>query len=397
MTKKVGVLFIENYVAGGGDQVARALIQHLPFKRLTVMVNARNDTRILLAGSLPSHVQIERYGLLTVAELSYWANTISHPLFRLLARCTSFVLRYPLFVFSILYFRVRLARIGANVFLANNGGYPGGFYCRSATLAASLFSSLNVFHVVHGMAQPARGLSRPIEWCVDWIIDHCSRIITVSYATKARLTAVRNIRQPIAVIYNGLPDFAPFPHIESNTLRILHVGYFDHNKNQRSLIEAVAALHRSKAFNIEVRFIGADAGEGCLAACQNLAAKLGVHDQVKFMGFVETIDNFYAEADVFVLCSHSEGLPMSILEAMRAGRPVVATAVGGISEQIEDSICGLLIPANDSAALAEKLVQLKQDPALRTRLGRAARMRYEGLFTTSKMTLEYVKILELHQ
>lgn len=397
MAKKVGVLFIENYVAGGGDQVARALIQHLPFKRLTVMVNARNDTRILLAGSLPSHVQIELYGLVTVAELSYWANSISHPLLRALAHCTSFVLRYPLFVFSILYFRVRLARIGANIFLANNGGYPGGFYCRSATLAASLFSSLDVFHVVHGMAQPARGLSKPIEWCVDWVVDHCSRIITVSHATKSQLTGVRTIRQSIAVIYNGLPDFPPFPHIESNTFRILHVGYFDHNKNQMSLIEAIATLRRTKAFNIEVRFIGADAGEGCLAACQNLAAELGVHDQVEFMGFVEAIDNFYAEADVFVLCSRSEGLPMSVLEAMRAGKPVVSTDVGGISEQIEDGICGLLIPVNDSAALAEKLVQLQQDPALRHRLGRAARTRYESSFTTSKMTADYVKILELRE
>lgn len=396
MADKTGVLFIENYIAGGGDQVARALIQHLPFKRLTVMVNTGNDTRILLAGTLPPHVQVERYGLLTIAGLGKWANAIGNPLLRALARSASFALRYPLSLFSVLYFRARLARIGADVFLANNGGYPGGFYCRTATLAASLLPGLQVFHLIHGMAEPARGPSRPFEWCIDRLIDRRSRVLTVSHTTAARLAAVRAIRQPATVIYNGIPDFPPTQPDESSMLRVLHVGYFDWNKNQRQLIEALAELERrEKGHSVEVRFVGAETGDGYMARCKALVAELGVAGQIQFSGFVEAMETCYAEADVFVLCSYREGLPMSVLEAMRAGKPVIATNVGGIAEQIEDGVCGFLVPVDDPGTLAEKLAQLKQDPTLRVRFGRAARARFEATFTTSRMVADYVKLFEL--
>lgn len=395
MNDKSGVLFLENYIAGGGDQVARTLIQHLPFRRLIVMVNVGNDMRVLLAGTLPSHVRIERYGLLTVAELSAWANARNNPLVRMLARGAGFALRYPLAFFSILYFRTRIARLGADIFVANNGGYPGGFYCRTATVAASMLPELRVFHVVHGMAEPARGLSKLFEWCIDRLIDRRSRVLTVSNATASRLVAVRAIHQAVAVIYNGIPESPPSRADKSSTFRVLHVGYFDWNKNQRLLIEALAVLRRYGLDDVEVRFVGEDAGEGYMTRCQALAEELGVARRVRFSGFVDAMEVCYAQADVFVLCSHREGLPVSILEAMRAGKPVVATRVGGIAEQIEDGVCGFLVPVGDSEALAVKLGQLKQDPDLRARLGRAARMRYESTFTTSRMIAEYSKMLEL--
>lgn len=395
MADQSGVIFIENYIAGGGDQIARALIDNLPFKRLSVLVNRGNDTRILLAGTLPPHVRVERYGLVTVAELSRWANAVTNPLLRALARGASFALRYPLVLFSIPYFRARLKRIGADVFVANNGGYPGGIYCRTATVAASLLSGLRVFHVVHGMAEPARGASRPFEWCLDWLIDRRSRLLTVSRACAERLAAVRSIRQRSGVIYNGIADLPPSRATESAMLRVLHVGYFDWNKNQRLLIEALAELGGRGVGGIEVQFVGADVGDGCMAHCRALATALGVAGQVRFSGFINAIEACYAEADVLVLCSHSEGFPMSIIEAMRAGKPVVATDVGGIAEQIEDGVSGFLVPVDAAAALADRLEQLKQDPALRARLGCAARTRFEAAFTTSTMIAEYVKAFEL--
>ena len=395
MTDQTGVIFIENYVAGGGDQVARTLIEHLPFKRLTVLVNRGDDTRILLAGTLPTHVKIEHYGLLTVAELSRWANALSSPLLRTMARGVSFALRYPLFLFSIPYFRARLKRISADVFIANNGGYPGGFYCRAATVAASTLPGLRVFHVIHSMAAPAHGVSRPLELCLDWLIARRARLVTVSHSCAERLAAVRNMRQRAVVIYNGISDLPTTRLAESETMRILHVGYFDSNKNQRMLIEAIAELRRRGLKGTEVNFVGADVGDGTMECCRTLAAELGVADQVRFSGFIETIETCYAEADVLVLCSHCEGLPMSILEAMRAGKPVIATDVGGISEQIEDGISGFVVPVDDIAALADKLEQLNQDPGLRERFGRAARARFETAFTTSAMITEYVRVLQI--
>lgn len=393
MADLAGIIFIENYIAGGGDQIARTLIDNLPFNRLRVLVNRGNDARILLAGSLPPHVQIERYGLVTVAELSRWANAFSNPMLRALARGISFALRYPLMLFSIVYFCERLRRINADVFVANNGGYPGGFYCRTATVAASMVPGLRVFHIVHGMAEPAHGVSRPIEWCIDRMIDRFSQLLTVSNSCAERLTEVRSMHQCSGVVYNGIADLSPPRLSESATLRVLHVGYFDWNKNQRLLIEAVAELARRGVGGIEVNFVGTDIGDGCMERCRTLAAALGVVSQVRFSGFIDAVEACYAEADIFVLCSHSEGLPLTILEAMRAGKPVVATDVGGIAEQIVDGVSGFLIPVDDAFALADKLEQLKNDLALRARIGCAARARFETLFTTSKMIAGYMKML----
>jgi len=395
MAKKTGVIFIENYIAGGGDKVARSLIEHLPFSRLTVLVNRGNDTRILFAGSLPKHVKVERYGLLTVAELSSWAGAVSNFFLRSIARGLSFLLRYPLVLISIPYFCFLLKRIGADVFIANNGGYPGGFFCRSATIASSLIRDNHVFHIVHGFAEPARGLTRPFEYCIDWLVDHRSCILTVSGACADRLTSVRNIRQQIGIIKNGIADTPPSSPKESDIFHILNVGYFDRNKNQSLLIQALAELyHRGECF-IELHFVGEDVGDGCMEHCRALATNLGVAEQVRFFGFVESVEAIFSNTDVFVLCSHSEGMPMSILEAMRAAKPVIATNVGGVGEQVVDGITGFLVPIDDVAALVDKLILLKQNYLLRVGLGFAARARFEETFTTSTMITEYVKILEL--
>jgi glycosyltransferase involved in cell wall biosynthesis len=397
MAKKTGVLFIENYVAGGGDQVARALIQSLPLSRLTVMVNASNDMRILLAGKLPDHVEVDRYGLVTIAQLSSWANGIRNGLLRAVTRWVFFFWRYPLFIFSIFYFMRRLRRVNADIFVANNGGYPGGFYCRSATIAASLLSRTRVFHIVHGMAEPPRGPTIPFEWCIDQLIDRRTHLLTVSNATAVRLAQVRSIRQQAAVIYNGIPDLGapPAPLTASPVFRILHVGYFDHNKNQRQLLKAVAQLVHQGISNLSVRFVGADTESGHLEQCRELAVELGIADKVQFSGFVEVMEVCYAETDLFVLCSLREGMPMSVLEAMRAGKPVVATDVGGIGEQVTEGENGFLVSVDHHHELADGIKALMLDLDKRTRFGRSSRTAYEAKFSTPNMVAAYVKALGL--
>jgi glycosyltransferase involved in cell wall biosynthesis len=90
-----------------------------------------------------------------------------------------------------------------------------------------------------------------------------------------------------------------------------------------------------------------------------------------------------AEAQVALLISNWEGFPRSILEAMRAGLPVVSSAVGGIAESVRDGETGFTIPQGDSEGLRRRLKQLLSDPDLRSRLGRNGRARYESSFTLS--------------
>ncbi len=109
------------------------------------------------------------------------------------------------------------------------------------------------------------------------------------------------------------------------------------------------------------------------SSLEQAAAALGVLDRVHFAGELVTPINLHQFFDVSVLCSLSEGFPNSIIEAMAAARPVIATPVGGVVDVVEEGVTGLLRPADDPAAMAEAIARLRTDPVLRRHLGEAGR------------------------
>jgi glycosyltransferase involved in cell wall biosynthesis len=108
--------------------------------------------------------------------------------------------------------------------------------------------------------------------------------------------------------------------------------------------------------------------------------RLGLGGRVTLQGTRDDVPELLASSHVFVLSSHSEALPVSLLEAMAAGLPVVATQVGGVPELVVDGETGLLVPAGDPPGLAAALQRMVDDPALRARLGAAGRARVEEHF-----------------
>ena len=123
----------------------------------------------------------------------------------------------------------------------------------------------------------------------------------------------------------------------------------------------------------------------------NLAARLGVTDRVVFAGYRERPERALAAMDAFALTSDSEGMPLAILEAWAAGKPVVATRVGGVPELIADGRTGLLFPAGDDAALARLLDRLLADPLLAARLGAAGRQTVRDRYDTRVMAATYLR------
>jgi glycosyltransferase involved in cell wall biosynthesis len=116
------------------------------------------------------------------------------------------------------------------------------------------------------------------------------------------------------------------------------------------------------------------AGDGeSRAELEALAARLGLGDRVRFAGWQTDLAALYAGIDVVALSSINEGTPVTVIEAMAAGRAVVSTAVGGVPDLIEDGRTGRLVPPGDEVALARALTELIADPDLRARLGAAAR------------------------
>lgn len=117
-------------------------------------------------------------------------------------------------------------------------------------------------------------------------------------------------------------------------------------------------------------------------------------DGVELLGEWDDVPRLLAEADVFVLPSRSEGMPISVLEAMAAGLPVAASAVGGVPEVVVDGETGFLVPPGDPEALAEALGRLLSEPELRRRMGEAGRRRAEALFDLPRFRQAHVELYE---
>jgi glycosyltransferase involved in cell wall biosynthesis len=118
---------------------------------------------------------------------------------------------------------------------------------------------------------------------------------------------------------------------------------------------------------------------------QASAAQLGLTERSQFRGYEPDPAEVLAESSIFVLSSRSEGFPRSILEAMRAGLPVVASDVGGVGEAVVDGETGILFPAGDAGALTAALKHLLMSPETRQRMGYLAHLRYQGEFSLERM------------
>lgn len=128
------------------------------------------------------------------------------------------------------------------------------------------------------------------------------------------------------------------------------------------------------------------AGDGPdLKAVQTLATELGMGERIQFLGNREDVPVLLEQSDVFCLCSNYEGLPISILEAMRAGLPVIASDVGGVREAVAHGYTGLLVTHNDLVSWRLALAQLLDDPALRQTMGQAGRARFRSHFTVAQL------------
>ena len=146
-------------------------------------------------------------------------------------------------------------------------------------------------------------------------------------------------------------------------------------KGHRVLFDALPAI-RAAVPEVHARLIGHEE-LSTVAELQTAADERGVGHLVTFEGFRADVANVMADLDVFVLPSLWEGFGLVLLEAMAAGRPIVASAVGPIPEIVVDGVTGLLVPPGDPAALAEAITRLLRDPELAAALGRAGRARVE--------------------
>jgi glycosyltransferase involved in cell wall biosynthesis len=173
--------------------------------------------------------------------------------------------------------------------------------------------------------------------------------------------------------------------LADGTVVVLIMAALVRRKGHDVLLEAFAQLRG------DVVLLCAGAGPE-LAALQAQAQRLGVAERVRFLGQRTDPGDLLAACDVFALPSRAEGLGVAALEALGAGRPVVASRVGGLAEVVVDGRCGLLVPPEDPMALAAALRRLASEPDLRDRLGAAGPGRLDEGYRVAQMADHYERI-----
>lgn len=162
---------------------------------------------------------------------------------------------------------------------------------------------------------------------------------------------------------------------------VMIVGHLSEVKGYPVFLRAAAAV---KEQHPECHFAalgGETVSVGYGAHLRAEADALGLGQSMHFLGFRDDVPAVMAAADIIVLPSWSEGLPLAVLEAMACGKPVIATPVGGVERAIQDGVSGCLIPPGEPATLAEAVMRMLRDPDLAARIGSAARKRAETEFS----------------
>jgi glycosyltransferase involved in cell wall biosynthesis len=201
---------------------------------------------------------------------------------------------------------------------------------------------------------------------------------------------------PIEVIPNAieLSVFTPPRQRQrqhQGPVRMLFVGRLNAFKNAEMLLEVAARLKTAGHDHFELQLVGEGEQRSML---ERLVVENGLTKQVQFMGWVDrkAIVELYRQADLFVTATTWEGMPNTVLEAMACGLPVVGTRASGLVELVRDGVNGYLVDINDAATMAERLVELLDNPYERQRMGKESRKIAEREFAWDYITEQYVDI-----
>ena len=174
-----------------------------------------------------------------------------------------------------------------------------------------------------------------------------------------------------------------------NTLVLITVGRLVYAKAHEVIIASMpAVLKEFPNAKLEIY------GDGVLRAdLQAQIKRLGLSNSIKLPGQTDDVARHLAAADVFILSSRSEGLPIALLEAMSAGLPCIATQVEGVDEVLTEGKHGLTVPVENPEALAQAILQLLRDPEARKRMGAAARVHVSKQYTVDRMCGQYLELM----
>lgn len=257
--------------------------------------------------------------------------------------------------------------------------------------------SLGIPHVItmHGNQHMTGALRRRLALRLAFRLSRA--VVAVSHETREHLVqTLGKSAARVQTILNGVPRRHGDPYrirqefgLGANDLMVLSVGGLHKRKGHALLIQSLARLRADRSWKLIIAGRGPEQEN-----LDSLIRELDLVERVHLVGQREDVPDLQAAANLFVMPSLWEGLPLAILEAMLAGTPVIASAASGIPEAIEHGVDGLLVPPGDLDALTDALTILLSDARLREKLGRGGMDRAMRDFTISRMADDYITVYE---
>ena len=391
------LVFTEVYSRGGGNRYMTDLVNGVSenYEEVIIVSNRGGlypeDARRL---NRPFASRMARF--VTRARLVIYTRGWPAPLRKAIG--VPLVPLEPLFfLFNVLLFWQLLRHLKPSRVWSCNGGYPAAAACLAMVVAARL-SNLPVALSIVSVPTVRRPYLWLYEESIDWLVWRAVDLVIVN--ARAIADALCEIRgmpsDKFAVILNGLEER---PELTVRATRNDHVvigciARMDIAKGALVLFDAFAALARLRP---NLRLVLAGHGDAS-AELARRTESLGLQGRVKLLGhYGGDVDALLSRFNLYVFPSLWEGFPYSIVEAMRAGVPIVATRVGGIPEAIMDGKEGLLVEPGSRDAIVDALQRLLDDPDLRRSLGRHARLKYENSLSLDKMHLRVREVFAAHQ
>lgn len=236
-------------------------------------------------------------------------------------------------------------------------------------------------------AKPGVAFSKKTEKQVISILNRKNvKLVAVSEENANAVREYFNLNENKCVYVNNGIDLERFIRKAHDSFTVIHVGRQDENKNQAALIRCFDRLHE-KYPNTKLFLLG-DGDQHQKLIDQ--VAKLELQDVVVFTGNVSNTEDYYAVSDLYVQCSHREAMPLSVLEAMATGLPIVSTDVGGLRDVVQDN--GILVPDNDEEALYRAMEQILEQSEQETETMCRASHRIVQGYSSKAMAKAYEQI-----
>jgi len=245
-------------------------------------------------------------------------------------------------------------------------------------------------HTVHNMASMELGKAHRI--LQGWAYRHLNTVpVAISHIIQQGIIKEYGLApEKVPIIYNGIDieKFSPKEQVKMQaSCTLINVASLSKRKNQALLIEAFNLVLKQRA---DARLVFVGEGEE-KSRLQSLAEKYKISDKVEFAGISSEVREWLSKADIFVLCSLFEGLPLSVIEAMAVGLPVVVTEVGGVPDIVEDGVNGFLVPSGDAGSLSRAILKLIEDKGLQCQMAQN-NMEKAKAFDMDYVTGQYMKL-----